>query len=195
MSDIAAIVLAAGRASRFGGPQSKVLAEFEGEALVRRAVRQALAAGLKVTMVTGYQAAEVEGTLAGLPVALVHNPAFADGMSGSLKLGLTAAQGEAALVLLADMPKVDAALIKTLCATFAANPQASAIVPTYHGERGNPVILARCLFEQVAQLSGDQGARKLLAAAQNVVEVAIEDEAVALDIDTPEALAKLRRNY
>lgn len=84
------VVLAAGRASRMGeGGHHKLLAEFEGEPLVRRSVRQAVEAKVgPVTVVTGHRSAEIADALAGLPVKLVDNPDYASGMASSLKTGL-----------------------------------------------------------------------------------------------------------
>ena len=188
--NISSIVLAAGRASRFGGPQTKVLAPFEGEIMVRRAVKAALEAGLKTVVVCGYQANLVRAALADLPVLTVENADYAAGLSTSLRLGLTAAgDADAALILLADMPRVDAWLIRELCGAFAENPEVDAVVPVYKGVRGNPVVLAQRLFERVGQLSGDQGARKLLSVSKAVMEIAIERDAVSFDVDTADALA------
>ena len=189
MSDIIAIILAAGRASRFGGPQTKVLALYEGETLVRRAAKAALEAGLKTVVVCGYQADLVRAALADLPVSALENKGFEAGMSTSLRAGLNVAEeADAALILLADMPRVDAALIQTLCNAFLANPEVDAVVPVYNGVRGNPVVLARRLFARVGQLSGDQGARKLLSASNAVLEVPVDRDAVSFDVDTTDAL-------
>ena len=188
-ANIMAIVLAAGRASRFGGPQTKVLAPFEGEIMVRRAAKAALEAGLKTVVVCGYQANLVRAALADLPVLTVDNVDYEAGLSTSLRAGLKAAgDADGALILLADMPRVDAWLIGELCGAFGGNPEVDAVVPVYKGVRGNPVVLARRVFERVGQLSGDQGARKLLSASKAVMEIAIERDAVSFDVDTADAL-------
>ena len=145
---ITAIVLAAGRASRFGGPQTKVLAPFEGEIMVRRAAKAALEAGLKTVVVCGYQAGLVRAALVDLPVLTVENAGYEAGLSTSLRVGLKAAgDADAVLILLADMPRVDARLIGELCSVFLANPEVDAVVPVYRGVRGNPVVLAQRLFD------------------------------------------------
>src|SRR4029077_13522341 len=87
---VAAIVLAAGRSTRMGGP-NKLLAEIGGKPLVRIAAEQALASRARpVVVVTGHQRAEVEAALKGLPVTFAHNPDFAEGLSTSVKTGLAA---------------------------------------------------------------------------------------------------------
>src|SRR5262245_7545560 len=113
---IAAVVLAAGRSTRMGGP-NKLLAEIAHRPLVRIAVEEALASRARpVIVVVGHQRAEVERALAGLPVHLVHNPDFAQGLGTSLKAGIAAvpADADGAIICLGDMPQVDASLIDRL---------------------------------------------------------------------------------
>jgi len=198
MSKIAAIVLAAGVASRYraaGGLEpSKLVAPFHGEPLVRAAVNAALAAKLSVVVVTGHARPAVEAALAGLEITMAHNSDFATGLASSLKTGVAAlpATASGALVLLGDMPRVSPHVLARLASAFAARPDALAVIPVFAGQRGNPVLLARALFDEVAGLHGDEGARRLLkgADAARVVEMEFDDEAVALDVDTPEDLAR-----
>src|SRR2546423_11165143 len=85
---IAAVVLAAGRSTRMGGP-NKLLAEIGGRPLVRIAAEEALASrGKPVIVVVGHQRDKVEAALKGLDIKIVHNPNFADGLSTSVKTGL-----------------------------------------------------------------------------------------------------------
>jgi molybdenum cofactor cytidylyltransferase len=115
-------------------------------------------------------------------------------MSTSLKAGIAALPQSAAgaIVLLGDMPYVTPAIINRLIAAFVAHPSAKAIVPMIGGQRGNPILIGRSLFDAVMALDGDMGARKLLdSAGQEIIEIAIDDVAVLTDVDTPEALAQL----
>lgn len=192
---VAAIILAAGRSTRMGG-LNKLREVVRGLPLVRHAAMAALASRADpVFVVTGHDAAGIEADLAGLPVRFVANADYAGGLSTSLKAGLAALPeaSSGALVLLGDMPNVTPAIIDRLIAHLADNAGARAVVPTVLGQRGNPVLLTRALFSAIDGLGGDVGARRLLEAAGDaVVEVAIDDPAVALDIDTPEALRAYR---
>ncbi|MDJ1158387.1 nucleotidyltransferase family protein [Chelatococcus sp. SYSU_G07232] len=195
MSAVGAIVLAAGRSTRMGGP-NKLIQTLGGKPLVRHAAEAALASTARpVVVVTGHDADAVRAALAGLSVAFTHNPAFATGLSTSLDVGLAALPDTAAgaVVMLADMPRVSGRIIDALVAAFEARPDVAAVVPTLSGEWGNPVLLARRIFAEVEALSGDEGARRLLVHRQDVLAVPIDDTAVAMDVDTPEALAALRR--
>ncbi|WP_186416717.1 molybdopterin-binding/glycosyltransferase family 2 protein [Bosea sp. CS1GBMeth4] len=191
---VAGLVLAAGRSTRMGAG-NKLLQQVRGKPLVRYAVEAQLASrAAPVVVVTGHQRDEIRAALAGLDVVFADNPAFAEGLSGSLKAGLAALPGEVpgVVVSLGDMPNVTAGVIDRLAQAFADRPDAFAVAPTLLGQRGNPVLLSRALFAEVATLEGDQGARRLLDAAGDAVEeVALDDPAIALDIDTPEALKAL----
>ncbi|WP_245572713.1 nucleotidyltransferase family protein [Lichenihabitans psoromatis] len=200
-SRVAAIILAAGGSTRYraagGALPTKLVAPLDGAPLVARVADAALAsqAGL-VIVVTGYARASVDAALEGRPLMSVHNEDYAAGLSTSLRCGLAAlpADVKAAIVLLADMPRVSPPLIDALIACAAEHPDADAIVPIIAGERGNPVVLNRSLFAAAATLTGDEGARRLLRhPAVAVIELSVTDEAVRLDIDDPVALAAAGR--
>ena len=190
----AAIILAAGMASRYRAADpslaTKLVAALGGTPLVRHVARAALDSRARpVVVVTGHAQAEVGQALAGLHLDMVHNPDFAQGLSTSLKAGLAAlgAGIDGALVLLGDMPGISAPLLDRLIGAFEATRGVDAVVPVHAGRRGNPALLGRALFGAAGRLTGDEGARRLLLEAR-VLEVAIEDPAVTIDIDDPEAL-------
>jgi molybdenum cofactor cytidylyltransferase len=192
---IAAVVLAAGRSSRMGGP-NKLLAEIGGKPLVRIVVDAVLASRARpVVVVTGHQRDKVEAALAGLPVKFVHNPHFADGLGTSLKAGIAAlpAEADGAIVCLGDMPQVDAALIDRLIGAFDPDHGALVVLPTIDGKRGNPVVWSRRFFPDLMAVEGDVGARYLIGRyTEAVAEVPLTGTAALTDVDTPEALAAVR---
>ena len=191
---VAAVVLAAGRSTRMGGP-NKLLQSVGGRALVRIAAETALASrASQVVVVTGHQAAEVEAALQGLSVTFVHNPDYAEGLSTSVRTGIAAlpASVDAAVICLGDMPRVGAALIDRLIEAFDPSSGALIVLPSHVGQRGNPVLWARRFFEDLKALEGDTGARQILARhGDGIVEVPVTDEGASFDVDTPEALAAL----
>jgi molybdenum cofactor cytidylyltransferase len=192
---IAAIVLAAGRSSRMGGP-NKLLAEIAGRPLVRIVVDEVLASHARpVIVVTGHQRERVETALAGLPITFVHNPQFADGLGTSLRTGIAAlpAAADGAIVCLGDMPQVDAALIDRLIGAFDPDKAALVVVPTIDGKRGNPVVWSRRFFPDLMAVEGDVGARYLINRyTEAVVEVPLTGTAALTDVDTPEALQAVK---
>src|SRR5215467_5079678 len=192
---IAAIVLAAGRSTRMGGP-NKLLAEISGRTLVRIAAQEALASQARpVIVVTGHQRERVEAAVGGLDVVLVHNPDFAEGLSTSLKAGIAAVPAEAdgAIVCLGDMPQVDAKLIDRLLAAFDPEKGALVVVPTIGGKRGNPVVWSRRFFPELSALDGDTGARHLVTSyPEAVAELPLTGNAALVDVDTPDALKAVK---
>lgn len=198
MAEIAAIVLAAGRASRFrqADPETatKLVASYKGKPLVRHVAQAALAAGLApVVVVTGCEADRVTSVLDGLDVRFAHNARFDSGMASSIVTGVSVLPqtSDAVFILLGDMPLVGADLLRKLIGGLAENPDAAAIVPVYDGVRGNPVLLSRGLFGRAMRLQGDEGARRMLREpGLKVVEVA-SDKSASFDVDTPDVLREL----
>ncbi len=197
---IAAIILAAGSSSRFraetgASVPTKLVAEVDGKPIVRHVVNAALKSQAEAFfVVTGHARNAVENALIGTPVLVLYNPDYESGMASSLRVGVGSLGHDiqGALILLGDMPRVTPKLLNLLIDTLAAHPLARAIVPVYAGERGNPVLLSRLVFPEIPKLTGDQGARKLLS-GEGIVEVAVDDASVTLDVDTPAALEELRK--
>ncbi len=192
---VGTVLLAAGRGTRFGA-SPKLLSLLDGKPLVRHAAEAAVAADLgPVIVVLGHAGEAVREALAGLPLTLVENPAYADGLSTSLRAGLDALPGEvaAALVLLGDMPRIGPGLLRRLAEGFHSAPDApAAVVPVRDGQRGNPVLLNRRLLGPgLAALTGDRGAGPLLARRDDVLELPVDETGILIDVDTPAALADL----
>lgn len=187
MSDVHAIVLAAGSGSRFGG--RKLLAPWRGGVLLDGALAAALAAPVdSVTVVTGADAEAVTAAVAGR-APVVHADDHAEGMAASLRAGLMALPDGAigALVLLGDMPLVPHAILAPLAEAIRAG--ASAAVPFSGGRRGNPVALSASLFPQLLSLTGDQGARRILDdLGEALICIETDDPGVLIDVDHPDDL-------
>jgi molybdenum cofactor cytidylyltransferase len=192
---LAAILLAAGRSTRMGGP-NKLIAEISGRPLVRIAAEELLASRARpVIVVTGHQRDRVAAALKGLDVVLVHNPDYAEGLSTSLKAGIAAvpADADGAIVCLADMPQVDAGLIERLLGAFDPEKGVLIVMPTTDGKRGNPVVWSRRFFPELTAIDGDVGARNLIAQyPEAVAEVPVTGKAALVDVDTPDALIAVR---
>jgi molybdenum cofactor cytidylyltransferase len=183
---IPALILAAGSGKRMGGP--KALRIWEGETLVRRTARIALAAGCQpVLAVVGDWAT---GTMEP-PLQLIQNPEAAEGMASSIRAGVAGLPAEAAGVLLltVDQIRVEEALLGQLLNRFLANPD-QPIACAYAGTLGIPAVLPRRLFPALLALRGDRGAKGIL----------LQENALAIpfpggeeDLDTPQDLLTFRR--
>jgi molybdenum cofactor cytidylyltransferase len=191
---IAAIVLAAGRGARFDEQgANKLLADFGGAPLIRRAVEAALGSrATKTIVVTGWDHARIAAALGDLPVTFAHNARHRSGMASSLQTGLAEArEADGVIVLLGDMPTIESRILDRLIETFETTG-ASAVIPVREGRRGNPVLLGCAIFPRLAELRGDEGARRLLRELDHVVELAIGETMILADVDTKRDLELLR---
>jgi CTP:molybdopterin cytidylyltransferase MocA len=189
---VGVLLLAAGRGTRFGDDSPKTLARLGRRPLVTHAVAAATMSGLRpVVVVVGCQAADV-GAAAGTLAEIVENPDWEEGMSSSLRAGLATVLPDATVtavaVALADQPRIGAESYKRLAAAHREGAQLA--VATYDGKRGHPVLIGRAHFDEAMKMTGDEGARSLLA-AHDVVEVPCDGTGDASDVDTPADLAAL----
>ena len=191
---IAALLLAAGRSSRMGS--NKLLEPVDGTPMVVRTAQRLLSSQARpVIAVLGNEADKVEAALGKLPLQRVRNPAFAEGLSTSLKAGLAALPDEidGVIICLGDMPLITGRDINKLIAAFNPLEGRAIIVPMRQGKRGNPVLWAKRFLPEMAELAGDVGAKHLIGEhAELVCEVEMDSDGVLVDIDTPDALAALR---
>lgn len=191
-----AIILAAGQSKRMGG-RNKLLQTLHGTPVVRHIVEAVLTSRARqVIAVTGHESGAVVAALAGLDVTFAHNPDFADGLSRSLACGIDAVADDTdgALVCLGDMPQIQSAHVDQLIAAFSPKDGRSICVPVHAGRRGNPVLWAADFFSDLRAIEGDTGARHLIARYADLVsEVEVWSDAIFTDVDTPEALRRLRR--
>lgn len=192
---IAGLVLAAGRSTRMG-TINKLLAEIDGVPLVTYIIKALLASQAgTIIVVTGHKYKQVEQALSGYDVICVYNPNYRQGISTSLRRGLNAvpANSDGVLICLGDMPRISAAHIDRLIDAFDPDNGRAICVPMADGSRGNPVLWARRFFPEMRRLTGDIGARDLIAThAELVCEVPVTDQGTLIDVDTPEDLAALR---
>ncbi len=187
---VCGLLLAAGSSSRMGGPH-KLRALFDGVPLIARAVG-VLSSGLSHApiVVLGHDADGMLKLLAGTDAQTVINPDYAEGLSTSLRLGIGAvpSSSDGVLIHLADMPALTVADMSKLNDSFLKAGGAAIVRATHGGKRGNPVILPRSVFHQVAKLTGDMGARAIIESFGGIIIDVELGLAASLDVDTPEAV-------
>jgi molybdenum cofactor cytidylyltransferase len=188
----AAVVLAAGAGSRFGG--GKLLAVMHGQPILVHVVAAARAAGLDPIVVVVPPTGELDALDLGA-VRLVTNPNPAEGLSSSVRLGLRAIElddaVDAAAILPGDQPLVRPEVIAELLAALAASPATPFVVPRYADDGApNPILARRSIWRLADELAGDRGFGPVLATHPELVRfvpVAGENP----DVDTPADLARL----
>ena len=191
---VAGIVLAAGKSSRMGDA-NKLLEHIDGKPLVARTGRAAVEAGLSQTvLVTGHMADDVAHATKDIPLLRIHNPDYADGMSSSIRAGVRAVadQADAVLIMLGDMPEINAEAIKSLVQAYKEDPATLIVAASAQGKRGNPVLWDSRYFADLIALEGDTGARHIIAANTHVLKEVDIGSRAHVDLDTPDAFAAYR---
>ncbi len=157
--------------------------------MLRSVTETVCTAGMaQVVVVIGAYADRVTPTLTGLPVTIVVNKGWSEGLSTSIRAGLRALQPtiEAAIMVLADQPLLTPELLRSLVRRYMAT-RAPVVAPYHAGKRGNPVLFDRCLFPELMALEGDVGGRTVVARHEDAIaRVEAADPAISLDVDTPQ---------
>ena len=184
------VVPAAGRGSRFGGPQHKLEQAFDGGTVLGATIRHAIETQLPVVVVTTAALAELVGRqLATRDIVVLSGGEAARGMGYSIAAGVAERSGAPGwLVLPGDMPLVRPG---TLLAVATALQEHAAVYAQYRGRRGHPVGFAAELYSELIQLDGDDGARRVLARYPAHGEE-VDDPGVLLDVDTKADLEALK---
>lgn len=197
-SGVSAIVLAAGMSTRLGSP--KQLLEIAGKPLLAIALETLGRSQIQeIVVVLGASADLIRRQVALDGSKVVVNEAYREGMGTSLRVGLAAVnpRAKAALVVLADQPFLRPSTIDELIGQYEKQ-QPQIVIPIYRGFRGNPVLLDRSVFPELAGLSGDIGCRAVFGNhTENILKVPVDDPGILLDVDTrtdfeslPEAYAR-----
>ena len=184
-----AVVPAAGNAERFGG--KKLLAPIDGEPLLDRTIAALLDGGVdQIIVVVAPDADDLKHDVNAFTDARVWpvvNPDPSRGMFSSLQVGLAEAQGDALVVLPADMPFVQGATVRLLLAAFVE--KAAIVSPRFNGKRGHPVILPPSLRDEIRAADPHLTLHDILKRHQDIrVDIAVDDRGVVRDVDRPEDL-------
>ena len=196
---IAAIVLAAGRSSRFNGG-NKLLAKIDEVPLVRRALTEVAASAVTDILLVVAPGAHdvVEAAGPGRWRTIINEHAH-EGLASSLRAGISALPGttDGALVVLADMPGVRADLIARVMAAFTAEGGEVIVYPADDaGRQGHPVLWPKQLFPELLALEGDAGGKSLLQKHQVISRtVRVSGADAFFDIDTQADLARLKGEH
>jgi molybdenum cofactor cytidylyltransferase len=189
-NEVYAVILAAGASRRLGSP--KQLLPWQGKTLLEHAIAnlQSVFAD-RVLVVLGAEAELIVSSIELGGVKTVINPDWQQGMSGSIRLGLSAlpTTAKAALLVLCDQPLITASHYQSLLQSWQANPE-QIIASRYHDNIGVPALFPRPFFPALQNLTGDRGAKPLLQShAERVLTIPLAH--AALDIDTDEDFRRL----
>lgn len=186
---LAGVILAAGGSSRLGQPKQAVL--WRGKPLVLHALDRCLSScDAGVVVVTGASRELVGRLLIGSPVRQVHNARWVEGLATSLRCGIeaTSRDAEGLLIMLCDQPYLQEEELAGLVARWRGQPTRT-VAAAYGDTIGVPAIIPRGRFTEIAMLVGDQGAKALLQADEELLRVPVPS--AAFDVDDPGDLAEL----
>jgi molybdenum cofactor cytidylyltransferase len=186
------IILAAGESSRMGKP--KQLLPFQGQSLIQYMVQNGLTSRcFPVVVVLGSNAPLIKLEIKDFPVFVAENPHWEKGMGCSISAGMKMVRSvlshvEAVIVMLCDQPYVKATLLNEFIEKYQQT-RAPLIASEYGGTLGVPALFDFTYFDQLCNLQGHEGARKILAKEQNVLTIPFPHGEI--DLDTPEDYLKL----
>lgn len=195
MSGVSAILLAAGESRRMG-QLNKLALPVDGVPLLQRTVQTLLQARLcELVVVVGHEQQSARLLLAGMPVHIVSNERYREGQMTSVYRGMEALQEpcDGVMVCLSDQPLLGPTDINTLVDTFFYKPPCSVLVPTYRGQRGNPIILASQYRSDILKGERNLGCKRFIEKNPDLVTtVEFDNDHVVFDLDTPDDYAKLQ---
>jgi molybdenum cofactor cytidylyltransferase len=196
---LSAILLAAGSSRRMGA-NNKLLLPWKGRPIVAVTAANLLAAGLdEVIVVTGYESIAVVAALGSLPIRLVHNPRFEEGMTSSIQAGVAKAAGTGYMICLADMVLITPAEYALLAMAwekqYALDDHCIGI-PEYKGEKGNPVILPAAFRGEILLHPEKEGCKETVRLHRpHHFRIDMPTDHILTDIDRPEEYVLLQELF
>jgi molybdenum cofactor cytidylyltransferase len=173
-------------------PENKLLASLNGKPVIRRTVESVCSSLARpVIVVTGHAADSITAGLTGLPVKITKNDHYAEGLSASLKCGVSALPPDCDgfLVVLGDMPFVPVTVFDAMIRTFESHHRI--VVPIHKGRRGNPVLWPAVVRGEFGPITGDKGAKALMVLhGELLYELEVGTDAIFADLDRPEDFAR-----
>lgn len=192
-SDVAVIVLAAGRSQRMGS-RNKLLLPIDGRTIIEHAVEAAVRSSIgPVILVVGAEGEQIGNVLKRHPIRLITNRAYEEGMASSIRTGVGAAGSTCTgyAICPGDMPRIQSSTFQVLARTLKANPE-HIVLPQFEGQTGHPVLFGRRYYRSLLQLEGDVGARSIIVREMEAVRtVTVLDAGIHRDVDTEDDWRRL----
>ncbi|HEY4323871.1 MAG TPA: nucleotidyltransferase family protein [Mucilaginibacter sp.] len=191
------IILAAGSSSRLGTPKQNLI--YRGQTLLQKAIETAISSVCKpVIVVLGANESTIKPTITDMPVNIIYNPDWQEGMASSVRLGIKEMQktkpvADSVILMLCDQPFVDANILNTLVEA-KTNNKAGIFGCAYNNTIGAPVLFDDVYFDDLLSLRGREGAKKLLTKYKDKV-ISVPFPLGSFDIDTVEDYERIKNNH
>ncbi len=189
MAKIGIVILAAGGSRRMGSP--KQLLDIEGQSLIRRTAELVIAASKTspVVLVIGANKPQIVPEIADLPLTIIDNSLWEQGLSSSVKMGMAGVwmidkSIDAILFLVCDQPYLSLETITKMIEVYQTQ-KSSIVACSYGGELGVPMLFDRKYFDELLSLTGDKGAKPVLMKHLDQAHI-VDFELGKIDLDTPE---------
>lgn len=196
----AAIILAAGTSSRMEAGRHKLLLPLGNRPVLAHVIEVTLASQARpILIIVGHQAEQIRAAIARYidhpAITIIENPAYQQGMSTSLHVGIKALINQTAspskpggaLIILGDQPMMTTYILNTLITTRQTTDR-RIVTPLYNGKRGNPILFDASLFPELLHVTGDEGGRSVIERhRQEVATVEMGNAVATYDVDTWEA--------
>jgi len=184
---VVGVILAAGESRRMG--RLKALLPFGDRTVIEQVIDSLLQVDLDgIAVVLGHRAPEIAEVVATLPVRILYNEHYRQGMTSSVQVAMRdiAPVPDAYLLALVDQPHLGHEPAQRVLAAFGQSPQ-GLVIPTYQGKRGHPIILSRKYRQEVLDLGSDQGLNQVTRGhPEDTLEIPLADDFILQDMDYPE---------
>jgi molybdenum cofactor cytidylyltransferase len=193
---VTAIVLAAGLSARMG-EENKLLLSLTSKTVIETVVQNLVAAGLQeIIVITGYENQKVKRSIEKLPVKIIYNADYAKGMTTSIQLGVSIANGTGYMICLSDMPLIlpeEYAYLKKFYVKQHSKNDRCICIPRYGDKKGNPVIFSSFYRNTIEQHRAMDGCREIISSnKENITWAQMADDSILRDMDTREEYEKIR---
>ena len=188
----AAVVLAAGKSQRMG--RNKLLLEVSGRTLLDHVLDALEKSEIDETLVVlGHKSEDLKPIVEDHDAKIVINIDYEEGMTSSIKAGLSRVEADATFIVLGDQLGLEATLLKSMSETMMSNPNILIVSPFFKGKIGHPILLRRTLFPEIIALKRDQSLKDVVLRHENQHTLVEGDAWSITDIDTLEDFEKARK--
>ena len=184
---ISAILLAAGESKRMNG-ENKLTKNINGKPLIKRSVQNILDSSIdEIIIIIGYQSEIIKNIInKNKKIKFIFNNDYKSGMASSIKIGINnlSKKTEAFFICLGDMPMINKKIYNQL---IKHKKNKEIIVPTYKNQQGNPVLFSILMKDEIMNIEGDSGAKKILKKNKDkILNLETNDLGILKNYNTPD---------
>jgi len=186
--DIDGVILAAGESTRAGA--FKMALEIDGKTVIERCIEGMRTVCGRIIVVGGFAIERITKILGDYPhVEIVFNKDYKQGMFTSVKIGISDVHAQAFFLTPGDYPLIGGNVYRKML-----EADDDIVIPTYNGRKGHPVLMRSHLIVQILAKPDSYNLRDFTR-AKGYSTIAVDDEAILLDIDTIEDYERMKERF